>query len=67
MFNPEYGENTFGRGALSIMATFVVGRRGVSREEAAGWLAEFAELDREGKFFFSINRYLFVADKLATG
>lgn len=67
MFNPEYGESTFGRGALSIMASFVVGRRGVSQEEAAAWLAEFAELDREGKFFFSLNRYLFVADKLETG
>jgi arsenite methyltransferase len=66
MFNPEYRENTFGRGALSIMATFAVGRRGVSREEAAAWLAEFAELDKEGKFFFSLNRYLFVADKSAT-
>jgi arsenite methyltransferase len=66
MFNPEYGENTFGRGALSIMATFAVGRRGVSQEEAEAWLAEFAELDKEGKFFFSLNRYLFVADKLPT-
>ena len=67
MFNPEYGESTFGRGALSIMASFVVGRRGVSQEEAAAWLAEFAELDKEGRFFFSLNRYLFVADKLETG
>jgi arsenite methyltransferase len=48
------------------MANFAVGRRGVSQEEAAAWLAEFAELDKEGKFFFSLNRYLFVADKLAT-
>jgi len=66
MFNPEYRENTFGRGALGIMATFVVGRKGVSQEEANAWLAEFAELDKEGKFFFSLNRYLFVADKIAT-
>jgi ubiquinone/menaquinone biosynthesis C-methylase UbiE len=66
MFNPEYRENTFGRGALGIMATFVVGRKGVSQEEANAWLAEFAELDKEGKFFFSLNRYLFVADKIVT-
>jgi arsenite methyltransferase len=43
MFNPEYRENTFGKGALAIMATFAVGQ-GVSREEADAWLAEFAEL-----------------------
>jgi hypothetical protein len=29
-------------------------------------LNEFAELGTQGKFFFSLNRYLFVADKLAT-
>ena len=63
MFNPEYRENTFGKGLLAIMATFAVGRKGVSREEADAWLAEFAELDKQGKFFFSLNRYLFVADK----
>ena len=66
MFNPEYRENTYGRGLLAIMATFAVGRKGVSREEADAWLAEFAELDKQGKFFFSLNRYLFLADKPPT-
>ena len=66
MFNPEYRENTYGRGLLAIMATFAIGRKGVSREEADAWLAEFAELDKQGKFFFSLNRYLFVADKPPT-
>ena len=65
MFNPEYHENTYGKGLLGFMASFAVGRKGVSQEEADAWLAEFAELGRQGKFFFSLNRYLFVADKLA--
>jgi arsenite methyltransferase len=64
MFNPEYHKNTYGRGLLSIIASFVVGRENVSQEEADGWLAEFAELGKHGKFFFSLNRYLFVAEKL---
>jgi arsenite methyltransferase len=46
---------------LAFMATFAVGRKGVSREEAEAWLAEFAELDKQGKFFFSLNRYLLVS------
>jgi arsenite methyltransferase len=66
MFNPEYRENTYGKGSLEIMATFAVGRKGISQEEADAWLAEFTELDKQGMFFFSLNRYLFVADKLAT-
>ena len=66
MFNPEYQENTFAKGVLTIMASFAVGRKGVSQEEASAWLAEFVELGKQGEFFFSLNRYLFVADKPAT-
>jgi arsenite methyltransferase len=65
MFNPEYHENTFAKVALSLWASFVVERKGVSQDEASTWLAEFAELGRRGEFFFSLNRYLFIADKLA--
>jgi|SRR6516225_4208582 ubiquinone/menaquinone biosynthesis C-methylase UbiE len=66
MFNPEYQENTYGKRLLDIMASFAVGRQNVSREEVEAWLAEFAELGRQGMFFFSLNRYLFVADKHST-
>jgi arsenite methyltransferase len=65
MFNPEYEENTFAKGALTIMASFAVGRKGVSQDEASAWLAEFADLGNRGEFFFSLNRYVFVADKSA--
>jgi hypothetical protein len=44
-----------------------VGRKHISRHEADAWLAEFAELGRQGRFFFSLNRYLFVADKPDAG
>ena len=47
------------------MASFVVGRKGVSQQQADAWLSEFAELGKQGKFFFSLNRYVFVADKFA--
>jgi arsenite methyltransferase len=65
MFNPEYHDNTYAKRALCMMASFAVGRRGVSQHEAEAWLAEFAELGKQGKFFFSLNRYLFIADKLS--
>jgi arsenite methyltransferase len=65
MFNPEYHDNTYAKRALGMMASFAVGRRGVSQHEAEAWLAEFAELGKQGKFFFSLNRYLFIADKLS--
>jgi arsenite methyltransferase len=63
MFNPEFVDNTYGKGLLAMMASFAVGRNGISRNEADAWFAEFAALGKEGSFFFSLNRYLFVADK----
>ncbi len=65
MFNPEYHENTYAKRLLGIMASFAAGRKGVSQDEADAWLAEFSELGKQGRFFFSLNRYLFVADKIA--
>jgi len=63
MFNPEFEDNTFAKGMLAMMASFAVQSKGVSQNEADAWFAEFAALGQQGKFFFSINRYLFVADK----
>ena len=65
MFNPEYQENTYAKHLLDLMASFAAGRQGLSNEEVEAWLAEFAELGRQGTFFFSLNRYLFVADRHA--
>lgn len=36
----------------------------MSPNEAEAWLAEFEKLDAEGRFFFSLNRYLFLAEKV---
>jgi len=63
MFNPEFQDNTYGKGMLTMVASFAAGRKGVTQNEAEAWFAEFATLQAEGKFFFSINRYLFVAEK----
>jgi arsenite methyltransferase len=63
MFNPEFEDNTYGKGMLTMMASFAPGRKGVTQSEADAWFAEFAILGKEGKFFFSLNRYLFVAEK----
>ncbi len=63
VFNPEYVDNSYGKRLLGMMAAFAAGRKGVSQSEAEAWFAEFAALGAEGRFFFSLNRYLFVADK----
>jgi arsenite methyltransferase len=63
MFNPEFEDNTYAKGMLEMMASFAVGRNGVSQSEADAWFAEFASLNKEDAFFFSLNRYMFVAEK----
>ena len=63
MFNPEFEDNTYGKGLLAMMASFAVGRNGVTQSDADAWFGEFAALSAQGRFFFSLNRYVFVAHK----
>ena len=64
MFNPEYTPNAFSFHLTKLIAGFSGGRRDATREDAAGWLAELDTLGREGRYFFSLNRYLFVGEWL---
>jgi len=42
---------------------FARGWQGVTREEADAWAKEFQELADAGAYFFSLNRFLFLAEK----
>jgi len=48
---------------MQLIASFVPGRRGVTAEEAAAWLAHLQDLGARKEYFFSINRYLFLAHR----
>ena len=61
--NPELQPNTFAWGMLRGISSFVADRRDVTREDAKAWLAEIEGLAADGAFFFSINRYIFLAVK----
>ena len=63
MFNTEYVPSAFSFHLTKLIAGFCAGRRQATQEDAAGWLAELEQLGREGRYFFSLNRYLFVAQK----
>ena len=64
LFNPAFGPRTFSAGMMQLIANFVPGRRGVTPQEAAAWLADLQDLGTRGEYFFSINRYLFLARRL---
>ncbi len=57
LFNPVLHPDTYSANMMDLIAEFVVGRHGLTAADAAAWLADL----RGGEYFFSINRYLFVA------
>lgn len=61
LLNTEYGANTYSGGLIGFIKAFVVGRNGVTREEAEAWAEELRLLGQGGEYFFSLNRYLFLA------
>jgi arsenite methyltransferase len=61
MFNVGYRLETFSAGLLEMIADFVAGRGAVSVEEAAAWAHDLRTLGDD--YFFSLNRYLFVAQR----
>jgi SAM-dependent methyltransferase len=63
MFNPEYTPSAFSFHLTKLIASFSGGRRDATVEDAKAWLAELEQLGRDGRYFFSLNRYLFVAER----
>lgn len=53
----------FSAGLAQFIAGFAPGRRGVTAEEAAAWLADIAATAAAGKYFFSLTAFLFLATR----
>ena len=58
MLNTEFNPYTYGYGMVQMMGRFAAGRRGLTEADTSAWLEEMARLGREGRFFYSLNRYL---------
>ncbi|MGZ0149421.1 methyltransferase domain-containing protein [Kribbella sp. WER1] len=62
LLNAGYDERTFSDGLIDMIADFVPGHGGVTADEARAWADDLRGLG-DG-YFFSLNRYLFVASAL---
>ncbi|HEY0617646.1 MAG TPA: methyltransferase domain-containing protein [Kribbella sp.] len=62
MLNAGFDPRTYSAGLIDIVAGFVPGRGGVTEEEAQAWADDLRGLG--DSYFFSLNRYLFVASAL---
>jgi SAM-dependent methyltransferase len=59
LLNAGYDANTFSAGVIGLIADFVPGRAGVTDADARAWQADLVGLGAD--YFFSLNRYLFLA------
>jgi arsenite methyltransferase len=59
LLNVGYRRDTFSAGLLRMVSTFVGGRGGITEADAERWATSLEALGEE--YFFSLNRYLFVA------
>lgn len=65
LFNVGYAESTYSAGLIPTVAAFVTGRGGLTADEVRDWAAELLGLGPA--YFFSLNRYVFVARKPDVG
>lgn len=61
LFNAGYDPRTFSAGLIGFIAAFVPGRAGVTAADVNAWAEDLTGLGAD--YFFSLNRYLFLATK----
>lgn len=64
LFNPEFAEDTFSNRMIDLIGSFVKGRQGVALQEVDDWAADLRQQGKLQNYFFSLNRYVFVASKM---
>ncbi|MGH7316760.1 MAG: methyltransferase domain-containing protein [Candidatus Rokuibacteriota bacterium] len=64
--NVELGEHTYSPGMIDVVAGFVANRGGISEDEAARWAEDVRSQAARSEYFFSLSRYLFLAERART-
>jgi len=63
IFNPGYAENTFSNHLIDLIVPFVSQQGTIAAGEAEAWAQELRSSGENGQYFFSLNRYIFSANK----
>jgi arsenite methyltransferase len=61
LLNAGYDPNTYSAGLIGFIVAFVPGRQGLTQADATAWADDLIALGDD--YFFSLNRYLFLAVK----
>jgi ubiquinone/menaquinone biosynthesis C-methylase UbiE len=63
LFNPVYDPNTYSNRIIDAIVSFVSGKNDIAPAEAETWARELRQAGERGEYFFSLNRYMFLAKK----
>ena len=63
LLNTGYETETFAAYTEENVGAFVAGRQGLTADEVAAWRADLAAHSAAGEGFFSLNRYVFLAER----
>lgn len=63
LFNADYDPNTYSNRIIDLIVPFVANRGGIDVDEAREWAQEVRKSGECGEYFFSLNRYLFLATR----
>lgn len=55
--------NTYSGGLIELITAFTHGRQGLSEDDLESWSDALRALPSRGEYFFSLNRYMFLATK----
>ena len=63
IINIEYDPNTYSHSMISLMAKFGAGRHGLTEQVVQSWADDLKAYGERSEYFFSVNRYAFIARK----
>jgi ubiquinone/menaquinone biosynthesis C-methylase UbiE len=59
----SFDPDTYGAANVPLIGSFVAGRNGVTKDEAAAWMEEQRQLGERGEFYFACLQFCFTATR----
>jgi SAM-dependent methyltransferase len=63
LLNLVYDPATYSVGMMTLIGNFAAGRNGLSAADIAAWREDARHMGDRGEYFFSLNRYVFMAER----
>ena len=63
ILNPSFDQNTYSNRLIDLIVSFVSDHSDIGGDEAKNWADGLRKMSGDGQYFFSLNRYLFLAVK----